>query len=948
MGCCSSKDLIKKDENEKQYQQQPGQATSSSPKPLSRHVSLLRNGTKNSTKTRRPKEESIIVESDPLEDENNHLAKYFKRTPSTIKFSRKTTSLRLSKKKKSKSITTNVRSNSVHSDTLRYQHKQYQFEHEGDTLSINLNCFIDFNNDDKFSQISGRNVESKRATMSDVNETTVDVHSFSKKPRQHSIAHDDNEEHRESAASRHNSNRSSKIIRHKPLCQTATQIDDDTSLYSADEEETQQENPQQRPSARYLQRKGTLNRHAKFYEQRDYRKSLPQQSTTLSHYLAYDQEQDNKRRSMGNKGSHDNWDESVSRTSVIKSIDQSQNSSLRHSSMRIKGKSALRQSTDNYASFNSSTDDKQQSETRPNDQLRLSAEQVALLEKADEQFANDLLNSNLNEAYMQEDFEFVQVHSPTWSMATSDDDDETENIQFCHGQLEKLQPVEAILTPLHNIKRLSRRTSNGKRLNLSDPKLRETLIALNEDTEFNFSVPSSNKEPENKDKLPTIDVAKSLDYDGNEKKNNEMKNNERKNNKKSRNPEARPKTFYGKLYSYGESSNSHQTTTLTNNNDSKSNQLEVTRASQIKRFSAGNERPLSPNFERFISFDANGVKRVASMVTTTDNHLSHRESISTRRSKRRSIHDDEIDDYLDLGNCQQCHRPNIGVDWCKNCNAKHFAEDFSEWDSGMDEVNSFIKATQLSADNSMRIIEWISYDQFSNIENIGKGGYSIVDKATWINGRIRAWDHDYKRWSRYGNHPVVLKRLVNSKRMTLTFLNELKIQWNIVSSDMPTWFGITRDPATQDFILVMEQIDGNLHNYLQKSFSQITWISKVEILLDLTWILWTIHESGIVHQDLHSGNILWESGSPKISDLDGNLSIAKQFEDAERLRVNAIVLGDKIEQHHPEAIYTSRALPVVSESGERLEIRSANTRISVQITLDQETPQIQIESPPSD
>ncbi|CAG8555541.1 4609_t:CDS:2 [Ambispora gerdemannii] len=923
MGCCSSKNSAfdKKDENEKQYQQQTEQITPSSPKPSSRHVSLRRNG----TKLRKAKN----VESDPLEDEDNHLAKYFKRTSSS-KISRKASNpLQILKTRKSKSITS-IKSNSIHDDTPSYQHQQYQFEHdEKDTLSVNFNYFIDY---DKFSQISGRNVESKRATISDVNETTTDVYSYSKKSKQHSITHDDCEGYSASVA----------------------------------KTQTQQLTPKRRPSARFLQRKGTLNRHAKLYEQRDYRKSFPQQSTTLEHYLAYNQECDNKRRSMGNKASQDSisnsfmqsivtinrqfevlsenleqpinnlqhrsisqtptgWDENVSST-MTTTIDQSQNTS-----MRIKGKSALHQSTDSYRSFNSSTDDKQQSETRPKVQLRLSAEQVALLEKADEQFANDLLNSNLNGAHTQDDF--VQVQSPTWSMAISDDD--TENIQFCHGQLEKLMPVEAILTPVHNIKRLSRRASNGKKLNLSDPKIRETLISLNEDTDqstFSISVSSSSKKPEIKIELPTVDLTKSLDSD------------DHKNNNKSRNPEIRPKTIYGtKLSNYGES---------------------ILRASQIKRFSAGNERPLSPNFERFISFDVNGVKRVTSVAT--DNQIPHRESISSTRhsirSKRRSTHsDDEIDDYLDLGNCQQCRRPNTGVEWCKNCNAKHFADDFSKWDSGVDEVNGFIKSTQLSAENSMRIIEWISFDRFINIENIGNGGYSIVDKATLIGGRIRAWDHDYKRWSRYGNHVVVLKRLLNLKRMTLTFLSELKMQWNIVSSDMPTWFGITRDPTTQDFILVIEYIDGNLHSYLQKSFSQITWTSKVEILHDLTWILWTIHESGIVHQDLHSSNILWESGSPKISDLGlshfirssqnqvygvlpyvppevllGNLSFAKQFENAERLRVNAMLVGDKIEQH-PKAIYTSRPLPVVSESGEKLEKCSDDTRISAPITLTKST-----------
>ena len=37
-------------------------------------------------------------------------------------------------------------------------------------------------------------------------------------------------------------------------------------------------------------------------------------------------------------------------------------------------------------------------------------------------------------------------------------------------------------------------------------------------------------------------------------------------------------------------------------------------------------------------------------------------------------------------------------------------------------------------------------------------------------------------------------------------------------------YGITQDPETKEFMLIMEYANGgNLHNYLQKNFRNITW-----------------------------------------------------------------------------------------------------------------------------
>ena len=48
-------------------------------------------------------------------------------------------------------------------------------------------------------------------------------------------------------------------------------------------------------------------------------------------------------------------------------------------------------------------------------------------------------------------------------------------------------------------------------------------------------------------------------------------------------------------------------------------------------------------------------------------------------------------------------------------------------------------------------------------------------------------------------------------------------------------YGITQDPETKEFMLIMEYANGgNLHNYLQKNFRNITWEQKLDILWDIS------------------------------------------------------------------------------------------------------------------
>ena len=120
----------------------------------------------------------------------------------------------------------------------------------------------------------------------------------------------------------------------------------------------------------------------------------------------------------------------------------------------------------------------------------------------------------------------------------------------------------------------------------------------------------------------------------------------------------------------------------------------------------------------------------------------------------------------------------ISTGWCQSCNSKHFHQNFNNWTSDNDDINKFIQNTQLSANRSVDVIEWIPYDRFYDIEYIAKGGFGKVYRANWIDGYIRKWDIKNKNWVRIlSNKFVALKSLNNSKNVTLEFLNEVQIKF---------------------------------------------------------------------------------------------------------------------------------------------------------------------------
>ncbi|PKC65444.1 kinase-like protein [Rhizophagus irregularis] len=157
----------------------------------------------------------------------------------------------------------------------------------------------------------------------------------------------------------------------------------------------------------------------------------------------------------------------------------------------------------------------------------------------------------------------------------------------------------------------------------------------------------------------------------------------------------------------------------------------------------------------------------------------------------------------------------------------------------------------------VRSIRWIPYFQFKGIKEMTKGGYGIIYKATWLN------KDDVL--NSYKNETVILKRFENSKHIGKYFLNELKSlqhcfeNYNNYNGYIIETYGFTKVPELGDYILVMRYASGgDLHKHLQKNFTNITWIQKIDILNQVSNGLNTIHDKKFMHRDFHSGNILYD------------------------------------------------------------------------------------------
>ena len=128
---------------------------------------------------------------------------------------------------------------------------------------------------------------------------------------------------------------------------------------------------------------------------------------------------------------------------------------------------------------------------------------------------------------------------------------------------------------------------------------------------------------------------------------------------------------------------------------------------------------------------------------------------------------------LQNGFCEKCGEKYTNAEynkWCKPCLINDLKTNLT---SRNEKIDDFIQEKQLKIVSPWDIVfEWIPYNQFNDIKEIGNGGFATVHSAIWKDGPLN-YNYYNKEYTRESDKKVALKCLHNSQNITNEFLNEV-------------------------------------------------------------------------------------------------------------------------------------------------------------------------------
>ncbi|PKK60484.1 hypothetical protein RhiirC2_856822 [Rhizophagus irregularis] len=125
---------------------------------------------------------------------------------------------------------------------------------------------------------------------------------------------------------------------------------------------------------------------------------------------------------------------------------------------------------------------------------------------------------------------------------------------------------------------------------------------------------------------------------------------------------------------------------------------------------------------------------------------------------------------------------------------KIIAENFTNWTSGNEIIDNFIREKQLNYDGSVKaVFEWIPYNEFIDIKEIGKNCFFT---AIWKEGTLFYYK-DENEWTKTSYEVVTLKFLYDLQNITNELINNVE---TYLKSDVI--FGISQNPDTKVYLLV--------------------------------------------------------------------------------------------------------------------------------------------------
>ena len=125
--------------------------------------------------------------------------------------------------------------------------------------------------------------------------------------------------------------------------------------------------------------------------------------------------------------------------------------------------------------------------------------------------------------------------------------------------------------------------------------------------------------------------------------------------------------------------------------------------------------------------------------------------------------------------CEECCKEytEMFAKWCKPCQINYLEKNFKNWTSKNKQIDNLIQTKQLVINNYNDIVfEWIPYNQFESIKEIGKGGFATVFSAIWKDGPL-FYNINANKFIRNPNEKIALKCLHRSQNITEKFLKEV-------------------------------------------------------------------------------------------------------------------------------------------------------------------------------
>ncbi|GBC28073.2 kinase-like domain-containing protein [Rhizophagus irregularis DAOM 181602=DAOM 197198] len=134
-----------------------------------------------------------------------------------------------------------------------------------------------------------------------------------------------------------------------------------------------------------------------------------------------------------------------------------------------------------------------------------------------------------------------------------------------------------------------------------------------------------------------------------------------------------------------------------------------------------------------------------------------------------------------------------GISQNPDTNDYTLVQNYFTWTSGNEEIDDFIQEIELKTNNPDIVFEWIPYNQFDEIKETGKNGYTTVYSAIWKDGPLH---YHYGRYKRDPNKEIILKCLhSNSQNPVESIINEVE-KHLIINSHHEFFeiYGISQNP----------------------------------------------------------------------------------------------------------------------------------------------------------